>query len=82
MKKTKSVFTLADINWLIDSMKLVFPTRDETVNKIDAMNIKLDKFIGDIQAKRVEQTLHLGKHEEIEERVSKIEKHLHFPVAP
>lgn len=79
MKKFKPTLTLADINWLIDSMKLVFPTRDETIKRLDEVSIKLDKFVGDIKTKREEQTLHQGKHEEIEERVSVIEKHLHLP---
>ena len=49
--KNKSNFTLADINWLIDSMKLVFATRAETITKIDDVNTKLDTFIGESPSK-------------------------------
>lgn len=48
MKKLKSLLTQGDINWLIDSMKLIFPTRNETITKLDTVNSKLDMFIGEI----------------------------------
>jgi tetrahydromethanopterin S-methyltransferase subunit G len=83
MKKIKPSLTLADITWLKSEF---LPALSESVQKglekkLDAIDTKLDKFVGDIQAKREEQTLHEGEHEDIEERVSKIEKHLHFPTA-
>jgi hypothetical protein len=82
MKKTKSIFTLADINWLIDSMKLVFPTRDETITKLDEVNTKLDTFVGDIKGYREEQELNSAKLTNHDDRIGKVEKHLHLPVAP
>ena len=56
------MLTKGDIDWLIDSMKLIFATRDETIKKLDMVNEKLDTFIGDIKSKREEQTLHTGDH--------------------
>ena len=78
MKKFKPTLTLADINWLIDSMKLVFPTKEESTEKFDKVIQKLDFFIGEIKARREEQTLHQGQHEEIIERVQKVEKKLNI----
>lgn len=82
MKKFKPTLTLADINWLLDSFKRIFVTKDEFKKYTDKVLEKLDLFVGDIKTKREEQTLHENKHDEIEERVSKIEKHLHFPITP
>jgi len=76
--KKKSIFTLADINWLIDSMKLVFPTRDETITKIDKIDTRLDTFIGEIKTKREEQTLHDGDHQRIDKRITRLEKNAHL----
>ena len=81
MKKFKPTLTQADINWLLDSFKREFVTKEEFTKYTDKVLEKLDLFVGDIKTKREEQTLHEGKHEDIEERVSKIEKHLHFPAS-
>lgn len=43
--------------------------------KIDKMYVKLDKFIGDIETKRTEQTLHDGNHQVIDRRLTRLEKH-------
>jgi len=69
------MLTKGDIDWLIDSMKLIFATRDETIKKLDMVNEKLDTFIGDIKSKREEQTLHTGDHQRIDLRISRLEKH-------
>lgn len=76
MKKSKTLFTLADINWLIDSMKLVFPTKEEALKKLDAMNTKLDAFIGEIKTKRQVQEIHQHQHDVIDERIERVEKKL------
>jgi hypothetical protein len=82
MKKFKPTLTQADINWLLDSLKREFVTKEEFIKYTDKVLEKLDLFVSDIKTKREEQTLHEGKHEEIEERVSAIEKHLHFSITP
>ena len=79
MKKSKSILTLADINWLIDSMKRVFPTRDETVKKLDDINTKLDTFVGEVKGYREEQELNSAKLADCDDRIEKVEKHLHLP---
>lgn len=76
MKKFKPTLTLADINWLIDSMKLVFPTKEDSTEKFDKVMQKLDKFVGDIETKREEQTLHSDQHKTMNDRLHTVEKHI------
>jgi hypothetical protein len=78
------MLTKTDIDWLKSEL---VPTLADAVQKrlekkLNDISTKLDKFVGDIQAKREEQILHQGKHEDIEERVTTIEKQLHIPIAP
>lgn len=68
--------TKSDIDWLIDSMKLIFPTKDESTHKFDKVMKKLDTFIGEIKASRESQELHQGQHNEITDRLDTIEKHV------
>lgn len=79
MKKVKTLLSLADINWLIDSMKLIFPTKNETIKKLDAVSIKLDTFITEIKAKREEDILHTKQHDDVNDRLETIEKKLQIP---
>ena len=78
------MLTKADIDWLKSELvpALAAAVQKGLKKKLDDISTKLDKFVGDIQAKREEQVLHEGKHENLEERVTTIEKHLHLPVAP
>lgn len=78
------MLTKSDIDWLKSDLvpALADAVQKKLERKLDNINTKLDKFVGDIQSKREEQTLHDGKHDDIEERVTTIEKHLHLPVSP
>ncbi len=78
MKKPKTLLTKADIDWLIYSMKLVFPTKEESTKKFDKVMKKLDTFVGEIKARREEQTIHQGQHENIAERIEQVEKKLNI----
>ena len=78
MKKANPVLSLADINWLIDYMKLVFPTKEETTHKLDTVYTKLDSFITEIKTRREEDMLHTKQHNDIDERLEIVEKHLHI----
>jgi len=77
------MLTKVDIDWLKSELvpALADAVQKKLEKKLDDISTKLDKFVGDIQAKREEQTLHQGKHENLEERVTTIEKHLHIPSA-
>lgn len=79
MRKGKPLLTKPDIDWLIGSMKLVFPTKEESTEKYDNVMKKLDTFIGEVKARREEQTLHAGDHDRIDRRVSRVEKKLNLP---
>ena len=56
------MLTKADIDWLKSEFlrDLIEIVKKELGSKIDAMNTKLDTFIGEIKARREEQTLHQG----------------------
>jgi len=75
----KGILTKIDIDWLIDSMKVVFPTKEETTVKYDKVMEKLDKFVGDMKYKREAQELHTGDHQRIDKRVTRVESHLNLP---
>lgn len=70
------MLTKGDIDWLIDSMKRQFASKDELQTLKSDIFEKLDKFLGDIKAKREEQTLHTGDHQRIDLRISRLEKHV------
>ncbi len=78
------MLTKADIDWLKSELvpALAEAVQKKLEKKLDDISIKLDKFTGDIKAKREEQTIHQGKHEDLEERVDTIEKRLHLPIVP
>lgn len=84
MNKSKPTLTYADITWLKSEFlpDLALAVQKGLEKKLNAIDTKLDTFVGEIKAKREEQTLHQGKHEEIEQRVSTIEKHINLPVTP
>lgn len=71
--------TKSDIDWLISSMRLVFPTKEESTEKYDKVMEKLDKFVGDIKAKRETQELHSGQHDRVDTRLDRIDRHLNLP---
>lgn len=80
MKKFKPTLTLSDIEWLVNSLKREFPTKEEFEKYTTQVLKKLDKFVGDIEDKREEQTLHDNDHQRIDQRLNRVEKHLNLPV--
>jgi hypothetical protein len=69
------MITKADIRWIIDEMKIVFPTKQETIGKMDEISTKLDTFIGEIKSTRETQELHANDHARITHRIEQLEKH-------
>lgn len=70
------MLTKADIEWLKEEF---LPSLAEAVekrlqSKLDTIKTTLDKLAGDIKDKRVEQKLHAGQHEEINDRLDRLEK--------
>lgn len=94
MKKTvpqKPVLTPADLTTLINTMKVVFPTRDEVREIVkeeikflptkDEFFTRMDKLSGEIQKVRDEQTVHAGAQRDINDRFDRIDTHLHISTA-
>jgi hypothetical protein len=75
------MLTKVDIDWIKSELvpTLADAVQKKLEKKLDDISTKLDKFVGDIQAKREEQVLHQGKHDDLEMRVGTIEKRLHIP---
>ena len=63
----------------VDSLKSIFPTKDELRQFRDDVMEKLDKFVGDIRDKREVQELHTHDHDRIDKRLRIVEKHLRLP---
>ena len=40
---------------------------------------RMDELMGEVQAMRDEQTLHQGQHDEINDRLDRLEKHTNLP---
>lgn len=47
--------------------------------KIDKIYVKLDKFIGEMKAFREGQELHQGQHDQVDARLTRVEKKLNLP---
>lgn len=62
--------------------KITDNVKETLGEKIDKMNTKLDTFIGEIKARREEQTLHTQEHRDITDRFEHIDKHLGITTAP
>jgi hypothetical protein len=74
------MLTKKDIEWLKAELSphIVNDVVKQLGEKIDKMYTKLDLFIGDIQTKRTEQTLHAGQHRKINDRLDVVEKRLNI----
>lgn len=70
------MLTKADIDWLKDEFlpSLAEAVENRLKKKLDDINTKLDKFVGDIKDKREAQELHQGQHDEIDSRLDRLEK--------
>ncbi len=65
-KKTfKPTLTQSDIDWLIDSMKLVFATKEELASFKNSASGSLDVIVGMLKDKRETQELHAKNHSDI-----------------
>lgn len=62
--------------------KITDNVKETLGEKIDKMHTKLDTFIGEIKARREEQTLHTQEHRDIIDRFEHIDKHLGITTAP
>ena len=74
------MLTKSDIDWLKSEFMpdLVTQVKKALSEKLDAIDTKLDKFVGEIQKRRDEQDIHAGDHRRITDRFHRIEEHLHI----
>lgn len=75
------MLTKVDIDWLKSEFlpDLAKAVRDGLSKQLTDISTKLDKFVGDVQTKREEQTLHDGSHQVIDHRLTRLEKHAKLP---
>jgi hypothetical protein len=90
--KKKPTLNSADVALLVGSMKIVFATHDDVKKIIDQelsekikflpskddLFTRMDKLSGEIQKVRDEQVLHQGQHDQVDTRLSRVEKKLHL----
>lgn len=72
------MLTKSDIDWLKDEYlrSLADEIESRIGKKLDAVGTKLDTFVGEIQKRRDEDTVHSGDHSRISDRLDAVEKHL------
>lgn len=77
------MLTKSDIDWLKSEFMpdLVTEVKKALSEKLDAIDTKLDKFVGEIQKRRDEQDVHAGDHRRITDRFDRIDTHLHISTA-
>ena len=77
------MLTKLDIDWLKSEFMpdLVIEVKKALSEKLDAIDTKLDKFVGEIEKRRTEQTLHAGDHSRITDRFDRIDKHFGISTA-
>lgn len=77
------MLTKSDIDWLKSEFMpdLVTGVKKALSEKLDAIDTKLDTFVGEIQKRRDEQDIHAGDHRRITDRFEKIDRHLHISTA-
>ena len=76
------MLTKSDIDWLKDEYlrSLADEIESRIGKKLDAVSTKLDTFVGEIQKRRDEDTVHSGDHSRISDRLKTIEDR--FGIAP
>lgn len=72
------MLTKSDIDWLKDEFlrSLADEIEKRLSTKLNDVSVKLDKFVGEIEKTRIEQTIHAGDHSEINDRFDRVDKHL------
>jgi len=75
------MLTKPDLDWLKGEFlpSLAQAVKKQLADKLDGIDTKLDKFVGEIQARRAEQTLYTKDHRRIENRLYRLEKRANLP---
>ena len=84
MKKLAPSFTADDVRDILDD-KLRETGLDQVPKRLDLLDkilTSVDKLVGEVKEYREQQELNSGKLADHDDRIEKVEKHLHLPVAP
>jgi len=84
MKKSSQPLSADDVRDILDE-KLRETGLDQVpkrINLLDKILTSVDKLVGEVRDYREQQELNSGKLDDNEERIEKVEKHLHLTVAP
>ena len=84
MKKSSQPLSADDVRDILDE-KLRETGLDQVpkrINLLDKILTSVDKLVGEVRDYREQQELNSGKLADHEERIEKVEKHLHLTVAP
>ena len=76
------MFTQSDKKYIEEFIKNTVEPLEKQIKLLptkDHFDERMDKLSGEIQDKREEQTLHQGQHDEIDERLDRLEKHVNLP---
>jgi hypothetical protein len=80
MKKSPRPLTADDVRYILDD-KLRETGLDQVPKRLDLLDkifTSVDKLVGDIKGYREQQELNSGKLADHEDRIEKVEKHLHI----
>lgn len=77
------MLTKSDIDWLKGEFmpELVDQVKKALHDKLDAIDTKLDTFVGEIAKRRDEQDIHARDHRRITDRFDRIDHHLGISTA-
>jgi HD superfamily phosphodiesterase len=84
MKKTTQPLTADDVRDILDD-KLRETKLDQVPKRLDLLDkifTSVDKLVGEIKGYREQQELNSAKLSDHDDRIEKVEKHLHLPATP
>ena len=84
MKTTPRSLNGDDVRDILDD-KLRETGLDQVPKRLDLLDkilTSVDKLVGEIKGYREQQELNSGKLTDHDDRIEKVEKHLHFPITP
>ncbi len=84
MKKIPQSLSADDVRDILDD-KLRETGLDQVpkrLNLLDKILTSVDKLVGEVKDYREQQELNSGKLAEHDDRIEKVEKHLHLPINP
>lgn len=84
MKKPSRSLNADDVRYILDD-KFRETGLDQVPKRLDLLDkilTSVDKLVGEIKGYREQQELNSGKLTDHDDRLEKVEKHLHIPVTP